>query len=314
MPKKRQLDPCTLSNENSTQYKFDIDNYYGDPENLAWFSSQIRELKELNAWSEDAALFYLKTKLKGSAQTFFASSPSCQNLETLDEALSMLKNFFGQQASSSISINKFNSITLLPQESMRSLAHRIESAAHQAYHFINDEQALNKIKSIQFINAIPQQVRTNLIFDNPSNFNKIVQKAVAFEDFSKSQCSDKVNAVQCIPKKESSDDFEKLREQMSTLTMAVTTALSQCAFCGDTSHKLKNCREFLEISRGNQSQGHNVVKCQFCNRVGHPMSRCRLYNGTRMTNNQGRNVRNFDSNNTDTRNRGRGENNSQALN
>lgn len=283
MARGRQDDP-PAQNQQTREYNFSIDNFYGDANNINWFSDQIKELKKLNNWSDQAALFYLKSKLKGSAQSFFASSPACQKVQTLQEALDILKDFFGEQTSSSVHINKFNNISILPQESVRNLAHRIETAAHSAYNFIQNEEALNKIKSIQFINALPKQFHADLLFENPSEFHKIVQKAITLESFSSHKSAENLNAVAITSHNSPpvvSNEFELLKEQMSSLTVAVTTALSQCPFC-NKSHNLRNCSEFLNLTKGSRDQ--SPMTCNFCNKKGHTMSRCRLYQSTRSNN------------------------------
>lgn len=272
MTKTRQNDPIVIGDGNNHQqfYNFNIEPYFGDPESLQWFITQIRELKDLNDWDDKAALFFLKTKLKGSAQTFFQTSPACQSIQNFDEALTILANFFGNKLAPASAISNFNNIYMLPNESIRNLAHRIEIAAHAAYDFIQNDEALNKIKSIQLLNAIPVAIKTQLIFEDPKNFNNIVNKASQIQESSLN--SVQVNYVQ--NNQNSSKEVGELKNKVEELTHLVQNLISKCLICYGE-HKVDNCPQLRnKPNQHNNKPNEHVPICQFCNKRGHIMPKC----------------------------------------
>lgn len=318
MPRVRQPDPIVIGNiDNNREYNFNIEPYFGDSSSLQWFISQVRELKDINRWNDRAALFFLKSKLRGSAQTFFQTSPSCKQVETFEEACQILCNFFGDKQAPASAIASFNSIVMLPNESLKNLAYRIEIAAHAAYNFIENDEALNKIKSIQLLNALPVALKTQLVFEDHADFNQLVEKASMIHDLTQSTAQ-----INHIGSSSSSahNDIADLKNQVEQLTDVVQTLISKCSICrGD--HKVDDCPQ-LKSKQSDRLQRNvpmnSQVICQFCNRKGHIMPKCYRYLESIQCNNNRSNVRQNQNNQRPRQNtqgiRSRTFNNSNSLN
>lgn len=280
MPRVRQNDPIVIGNINPNphNFNFNIDAYYGDPSSLSWFIQQVTELKELNQWNDATALFFLKSKLKGSAQQFFATSPSCKNIQTFQEAVGILQAFFHDKPSSSSAIADFNSLNLLPNETIKNFAYRIDTAAHAAYSFIDDAEALNRIKSIQFLNALPQHIKSQLLFENQADFINLVNKASQLYNVNNSNNAQQyVNVVQ-----NDNSEIQNLKDQVAQLTSAVKNLMNACPVCKGE-HTFHNCPEksqenFPKQNHDSRFQNRNKnIKCHFCGKTGHLMASCFRY-------------------------------------
>lgn len=260
-----------------------IEAFFGDPSQLAWFLTQVKEIKTINRWDDRTALFFLKTKLKGTAQTFFQNSPSCKNLESFDEALKLLENFFGDKTTPSSAIAAFNAIRMFPTESIKNYGYRIEIAAHAAYKFVIDQGALNTIKSIHLLNTIPESIRTQLVFEDQSDFHKLISKASHIQEFQNSSKQTENNAS--INAIQTTTEVSELQKEVRQLTTLVKDLLSTCQLCGQV-HKTDQCPKLK-----NQN---NEVTCQFCQKKGHVMPKCYLFlrqqnhNRGRFNNSRGR--------------------------
>lgn len=284
MPRVRQADPVVIGNldvvrRENNNLNFSIDPFYGDPSSLGWFINQIQELRDLNNWQDQAALFYLKSKLKGSAQQFFATSPTCKNVRTFNEAIEILKAFFSEKQSDSLAIADFNSLHMLPNESIKNFAYRIDTAAHAAYSFIENPEALNKIKSIQFLNALPTPIKTQLIFEDQADFLNLVEKANQINS-AHPQSVAQINYVKTNDDLSQKKEFAELKEQVTQLTSLVNSLVSLCPMCKGE-HTFQNCPQ-LKAKEKNNVRPNNVVtrnvpNCHYCGKRGHIMAKCYAY-------------------------------------
>ena len=276
---------------------FNINCFDGNSENVDWFLAQINDLKKINNWPEDVALLFLKSKLTGPAQIYFANSQSCSGTITFTEACDKLRNFFKKDSTPSSNLAQFQSIQLNPGESIKNLAHRIDTMAHKTYNYVTDVLALNQIKSLQLLNALPHDIRIKIVHENTDDFIKLVDKAHKIHLESSSLHVIQTNCLTSnIPE---SVQFNELKNQLAELSLKVNDKIENCQFCNNK-HSLAHCPSFLQImsnssassnaasgvvsnvnmqqeSDVNFSSPNNVLMCMFCHKTGHPMAKCYKY-------------------------------------
>lgn len=280
--------------ESNKTVNFNIQNYKGDTEFLDLFISQIKEIKEINKWEDPVAILYLKSKLEGPALKWMATSPSCLNIKTLDELCEKLKAFFGSETTPATNLLSFQNISLMPGETIKNLAHRIETLCSKTYTQVSDDKTKNQIQSFQLLNALPMSIKQKLIHEDTTDFATLVDKAnkIVLTEQSLKMFESNMLVEQTMPKPEN-QQMNEVINKIQDLSLKLDQS-QKCQFCNE-SHKLDMCPKFKEVlqpknessnpivahidaNRSNHSRNqNNVLTCLFCHKVGHPMSRCRFY-------------------------------------
>lgn len=258
---------------NST-LNLNIDTFSGDPDKVEWFLDQVKDLSKINKWSDEISLLYLKSKLSGSAQEWFASSPSCRKI-TFPLACTKLKEFFSSESIPTSKMFTLQNIKLLPGETIRNLGHRVETLTNQTYPEVKDKEAIEQIQKLHLLNALPANLREKLMLDDTADFQKLINQA---------------------------SKLSLLQQDMSINSLQTQSIPAQtCGFCSGN-HLMKNCPEFLQsISALNANAtskeseficsqlaappetrvvDFGSLPCLFCHRLGHSMSQCYKYMAT----------------------------------
>jgi len=281
-------------------FNFSIPLFSGESDKVKWFINQVKDLRKINGWPDEVALMFLKSRLAGSAQEWFSTSPSCHNAD-FEKACTYLDNFFSESSAPAANVLAFQQIQLIPGETIKNLAHRVEKLAVKTYDTITDSKAMNQVKSLQFLNALPIDIREKLMLQEESDFGKLVEIAhkisvahqglgtlcTNFAAITQSQCSGGVSSVNVETYKRHVDEY------------AQQTPLI-CPYCG-SGHLMKDCVEFRSVVR---PQGENQYLnrlnvqndftaeafatrgaefgkgppfCMFCQKRGHSMANCWEY-------------------------------------
>ena len=163
--------PC-----HSQDLESDSQNFDGNPDYLNYFISQFKEEARLKNWSDERLLHNIKKKLKGKAFEFMIQSQEIREFSSSEELFEKLKGFFIVK-SEIANICEFDSLTMLPGESITHLAHRIEVLVHKINKGVTDQNAINKQKFNKFINIIPTNIRSVILMEQITDFSKAVEKA-----------------------------------------------------------------------------------------------------------------------------------------
>lgn len=272
-----------------------IQNYSGD-DSPEWFLDQISELKRLNNWSDEIALLFLKSKLIGNAKAYFQNCPDLKNA-SYSTAVKNLTNFFASESNPTTSLIMLNNLTLLPGETIKNLSHRLDTLVAKTYSTVTDAKALNQIKSVQLLNALPVKLKEKLILEPLTDYKALVNKA---HDIATAEQAMKQAEVHNIMNVAPISDINSIRDQLRLLSNEVTILKSTCSFCNEA-HSLAQCQQFkLSLNPKAENVNHiasksyfqkDKVRCHFCHRTGHFMRECRDYqrslnNGNRRGNQQ----------------------------
>lgn len=285
-----------------------IQPFDGEPSMLNFFFGQLEDSKKFNNLTDDRCIALMKSKLCGNALKYFIECPSFKNAKNLEQAKIIFSNFFSTE-SNAINVTDLSNIKLLNNESIKSLAHRIDVAADKLYGNI-DSDALNKIKYVHFINALSPETKCKL-FENSITTYDDAQKFAQ-------KCQDaQLSAALSLPTP-AIDKITLLQEQINALQ---STNKLVCQLCDTQGHDAKSCKRITSHhprSNNNYSQ-HNVrsrpyqrnhnnnsrqirERCQFCFKYGHTLSVCRHFLRQQNTNNsQQNNVDNRQNNRQNNR-------------
>lgn len=180
-PNQGKLPTVTRHLANMSNFMPQISPFDGDPSMLNFFFTQIRELANINSWNSQKAVSFFKSKLCGAALKFYIQSEQCQNATQLDELDRIFKSFFVHE-SHQTSILELASFSLLPGESIRSLAHRLDNLVQKIYHKVNDKSSILAIKHIHLVKALPVSISNKLLEENVDNYECAVKRAQQLQD------------------------------------------------------------------------------------------------------------------------------------
>lgn len=280
MPPKKK---SPVSDMASKSVNINIQPFSGEPDSVEWFTNQLLSLKEINGWPENVAILHLKSKLIGTAQSWFSNSPTCKKIQTLNEACEALVEFFKNDTNPSQNLVNFQNIKLLPQETVKNLSHRIESLAHLTYPMIKEQTAINNIMSLQLLSALPSNIKKHLLSENIDNFQNLVTKASNIQ-MAESTLNVTTNSITS----NNNDDMNSVKKQITDLAQQLNETINKCSLCHEH-HTLAQCQLFHQIinkpqenivanlnSQQPQPSG-SQIHCIYCQKNGHAMANCRLY-------------------------------------
>lgn len=269
-------------------FNLNIQSFSGEQESVSWFLDQVCQMKTLFSWSDEVALLFLKGKLSGVAKEFVATNPKFSNAN-FDNTCKYLKDFFESDSNPTTNLLALNQLHLLPGETIKNFAHRIESMVAKTYTSVTDSKALNQIKSLQLINGLPQNLKEILIVEDSTNdFNKLVAKANKFVVAKTTLQVLESNHI-FSPPADKAENVNQLQAQIDKLTLKMSEI--KCQFCNQN-HSLAQCQLFKDtlnpkpeskvINNVNRVEKSNEQSdmCHFCNKNGHIMAQCRTYLAT----------------------------------
>lgn len=158
-----------------------INPFDGDPGLLNFFFEQINDLKSCNKWSEIQTIAFLKTKLSGVALRYFIESSAFRSANSVEEIKQLFSSFF-RSDSNVVAEQQLANFKLLPGETIRNLAHRLNVLIARVYPTISDVTALNAIKKNKFLESIPVNIRVKLLEYNIDSYDETVAKAQHLQD------------------------------------------------------------------------------------------------------------------------------------
>jgi hypothetical protein len=262
-----------------------VPTFDGDSELVEFFFEQIDDLIKVNNWSNDHAVLFLKSKLSGAALKFYIQSPEFKNRPDFRVIKSKFCSFF---APSSHNVNyDFNSLKLEANESIVSFAHRLDVSFRKLYPNLDNEAALEQIKIVKFIDAMPYEIKVKLYELKSSSFNENVLKAEnlinchALAASSKFAMNTNVNNSSIIEKLNAMEVMiqglqSERQERVNFADTADNRALSDERSRTPARRPMPSDRRTLR-SRPKQ------IRCFYCHKLGHVEARC--YRKRNRTNN-----------------------------
>ena len=113
-------------------FNVNIQTFDGDPNFLDFFFSKLRDVATFNDYNDAETLCLLKSKLSGNTLKFFLESPDLRNVQNWNDVKTTF-DFVLAQNNCTVPLDEFKNICLLPEESVKSLARRINTLASKMY-------------------------------------------------------------------------------------------------------------------------------------------------------------------------------------
>ena len=263
-----------------------VNNFEGDPTLVDFFFDQIKSLASIYKWSPEFTVTFLRGKLVGPALQFFIQSEDLYKSNNIDFIQKEFKEFFAPQSQTSASV-ELNNLVILPQETIKHFAHRLNRLVSLVYTDIQDVKSLESVKLHKFISTIPPNLRIKLQEEQINYYKKAVDRAQTLQDIALNETL--LNQMMQNP------TVNKISQQLVELTEKVNSLSFTNNTQGDSStNKNKDVEErgsnsfsprcfknhyktkFPYRSKPNKNRFHprTAIICQLCNRKGHTANRC----------------------------------------
>lgn len=263
--------------DNVRNFNINIQNFDGDPSMVEFFFSQLEDVVKFNGYTQEQGLALLRSKLTASALKFYINNQELKDLKSVTEAKSIISQFFSPSCVK-VSASELHNITILPNESIKNLAHRINNLACQVYPQMQNE-SLNQIKYVQLVAALPADLKYKIY---KQNINTYVE-AIAFAQ----NCQDAQLAAGSAHSLVQSNHLETINALKGQI-QAMQYKSNGCQLCESSEHTAKFCEKFNSDNSGKLVKGNsnrqnyergNVVQkskiiCQFCEKPGHILKNC----------------------------------------
>lgn len=292
----------------TSNFNLHINPYDGEAETINLFEKQILDLAKSSKWTEQQTATFIKSKLTSAALKYVCANSTLLNSEDPKYILTQLKDFFGNSASASFSNNP---ISMLPGESIKNLAHRINVHIQNTYPTITDVNSINQIKMVEFLNKIPISMKIDILKSNISDYPNAVKRATLLQNIELQQnilnttlpntevlnLNAQLNAIsqqitnftQQKPTTDTTHQFNHTND-----SQLPSTSNSTCCFHNQNnsvqysdnfykrSNNVRNNRGHTSnlhpISRQNFKPQKRIV-CQICEKTGHTAKQCFKYRG-----------------------------------
>lgn len=283
-----------------------ITNFEGDHELLPFFFDQIRSVAEINKYNQQTTISLLKSKLTGPALKFFCQNPELLKSNDLDFIEKEFSAFFSPPSKCAASI-ELSGLTLLPAETIKNFAHRLNVLAATVYADITDKNAHDKIKFMKFLEAIPSNLRIKIQEEGIYDYKTAVDRAQVLHEILHTE-----KVLHAYPSTSKSDiglaeQLREISEKINVLSLKsdnkqaeenvnVRPDFKQKYRLDAMRHKknFKSRHNFKRFSP-HKSFKRNITTCQLCFKKGHEAHSC--FKWKRMNTQRREQFRNFSNNN-----------------
>ena len=173
---------------------------------------------------------------------------------------------------------------LLPHENIRNFSHRLSNLVNKVYQ-VEDKKAVDRIKYIRFLQAIPSNIKIKMLEEGIDNFNSAVNRAQELQNIYNTDNSILVQNTQ-----ESSHQISEQLADLSAKVNALTFSNTKDVQDNDSktderSHRFNNNRpshaqryKSRRVNTQHKSERYTSsrVFCQLC-RGPHEALQCRKY-------------------------------------
>lgn len=162
-------------------FEFNIYDFHGDPALMKHFIKQILIYQKVQNLNNEDTVIFLKSKWKGPAEKYLLENPILYNAEDFEFIKNKITKFFSQN-SSVATLNDSNNLTLLPHESIKNFAHKLNLLSTKVYPEIFYKDALNHIKFVKSLACLPSTIKVKLQEENINSYEKAVDRAQTLQD------------------------------------------------------------------------------------------------------------------------------------
>lgn len=170
---------------------------------------------------------------------------------------------------------------MLPQETIKNFAHRLNVLSSKVYTNIKDKESIDHIKFVKFVACLPSNIRVKLQEEDIKTFDKAVDRAQILQDiFVQEQiliqpATHSIDSVQ--------EQLTKLTEKINYLTLSDKNKSVEKS--PESFHERSRPRkDYLQsnfksrstFNSGNRfrRQQNETIRCQLCHRRNHTADTC----------------------------------------
>lgn len=174
---------------------------------------------------------------------------------------------------------------LLPSESIKNFAHRLNNLAATVYSDIQDDNAKDRIKFMKFISSIPSNIRIKLQEEGIDDYNAAVARAQTLQEILYNE-----KILYAGPSTSTSNDLpfaeqlQKISEKLNNLTFKADNE-HNCQFHNNEGSNKRNSSSFKHRKQfkaknnfkrysPHRSPKHKTPRCQLCSKYGHDAKSC----------------------------------------
>jgi hypothetical protein len=165
----------------SQQPQIHIQSFDGEPSSLKYFIDQLKDISRISQWPDEFLLAYARSKLTGNAQKLIQQAHEINSITTSADLFSKLQDFFDNKSTASHTL-ELHSFHMLPGETIKNLAHRLDILTHNVYTNIKDKAALDEIKYVKFTQVLPPDIRLLILQNNITTYDEAVKRATLAQD------------------------------------------------------------------------------------------------------------------------------------
>lgn len=136
------------------------------------FLDQILTYEKVKGLSLDETVAFLKSKIKGPARQYTIEAPGLYKDTDFEFTQNWITGFFAK-TSARATLNDLNTLTILPHESIKKFAHRLNVLITKAYPEILDKVAANHIKLVKFLSCLTSSIRRKLLVEDIKTYRKL---------------------------------------------------------------------------------------------------------------------------------------------
>lgn len=279
--------------------------FEGDPHKFNFFNEQLLSVIKLNKLNDEEALLLAKSKLTGAALQYYIESPILQNIKKVDELLCTLKKFFIPHVNSN-AVQDLKNITMLPNENIQSLAHRISRLTYEVYPQLTHAESLQQLMMVSLLNAIPNSIKVKIVENKCKSFDEAINLAeTLFETYTRHNI---LNYLIDTPSNSLNTQVNQLQAEVNFLKTNVNrnneseNLGKQKVNSEVSSHKpssWKSRESNFRAVRKQQNDSHNFkpkVSCHYCLKAGHIKRFCRKLKRDNLLNSNHRHHQNMQIN------------------
>lgn len=257
-------------------FNFSIQPFAGDPATLKFFFLQLEDYVKINGLNDEQAIATFRSLLSGNALKFYIEEPSLLNMKTLDEIKQKFCEFFRCEDTSSIFA--LNNILLKPQETIRSLSHRINITFSKVYPNLTDPEAIDMLKYTHLMNALPHDMKVTILKENINAYEKAVDRAQQLQNIDSAINNQYQSNNQIL---NLNSEINNLKEQINGIVTNTKDQNVNKNYPRNEKNFYKRKTFYNKNKRNYQPYGNNNNGrqnfCVFCGRYGHIMKFCREF-------------------------------------
>lgn len=288
------------------QININITKFEGEYELLPFFFDQIRSVAEINKYNNQTTVALLKSNLTGPARKFFCQNPELLKSNDLDFIEKEFSAFFSPPSKCAASI-ELSGLTLLPAETIKNFAHRLNVLAATVYSDIIDNNARDKIKFMKFLESIPSNLRVKIQEEGITDYKAAVNRAQALHEILHNE-----KVLHAYPSTSKSDmafaeQLRDISEKINVLSLKSESKQAEenennssdfrSKYHSNAMRHKKNYKYRNNFKRfsPHKSYKSNVTTCQLCFKKGHDAQSC--FKWKRMNTQRRGQFRRFSNNN-----------------